>query len=235
MPFHEIKFGTKTINFKLQYSKRKSLSISVLPDLSVIVTAPNDASDIEKIKSKVRKRSKWILKQQSEFEKYLPTQPPRRYVSGETHLYLGRQFRLKVRIGKSESVKLKSGYLFITTENKKDSKRVEELLKDWYHTRAKMYFEKKVEICAERFKRYAIGVPQVRLRYMTKRWGTCNSNGMINLNPDLIKTPPICVEYVIVHEMCHLIVTDHGPEFYRLLKRLLPDWVRRKIMLESVS
>ncbi|MGI8544553.1 MAG: M48 family metallopeptidase [Aridibacter sp.] len=233
MPFHKVNYGKKIIDFKLQHSDRKTLAISVLPDLSVIVTAPNETSDIEKIKSKIKKRAKWILKQQSDFEKYQPTQPPRRFVSGETHLYLGRQYRLKVLEGEAESVKLKSGYFFVTTEDKKDRKRVESLLKDWYHTRAKKYFEKKIKLSMERFKRFGLQTPPVHLRNMTKRWGTYSSNGTINLNPDLIKTPSSCVEYVVIHELCHLIEPNHSRDFYRLLQRIMPEWEKRKSRLEN--
>ncbi len=98
MPFHSVNFGSRDIRFKLQYSARKTLGISVLPDLSVIVTAPNE-SDFGRVKNLVKKRAAWILKQQAKFSEYLPGQPERKYVSGETHLYLGRQYRLKVMEG----------------------------------------------------------------------------------------------------------------------------------------
>lgn len=235
MPFHEIDFGSRIIKFNLQYSDRKTLGISVLPDLSVIVTAPMHNRDLDKIKSKVKRRAKWILKQQTEFEKYLPTQPARQYVSGETHLYLGRQYRLKVLEGEQESVKLKSGYICVTGEDKKDKEKIKSLLESWYHAKAKKYFERKLEICLEKFKRYEIAAPKIQLRNMTKRWGTCSASGTINLNPDLIKTPSSCVEYVIVHELCHLIEPNHSQGFYRLLQRIMPDWERRKDRLEKVN
>lgn len=235
MPFHTVAFGKKEINFKLQHSDRKTLAISVLPDLSVIVTAPNKADDLEKIKSKVKKRAKWILKQQLDFEKYLPAQPPRRFISGETHLYLGRQYRLKVLKGSPESVKLKDGYIKVTTDDKKDTEKIKEIVKSWYYIKAEKYFEKKIELCSERFKRFDLQTPSMNLRNMTKRWGTCSSSGTINLNPDLIKTPSSCVEYVVVHELCHLIEPNHSPEFYRLLQRIMPDWKTRKARLEKLD
>lgn len=236
MPFHFVQFGSKTIEFRLQYSERKTLGIGVQPDLSVIVTAPNNTSDdLEKIKAKVQAKSAWILRQQAKFSKFLPKQPRRQYVSGETHLYLGRQYRLKLLEETSESVKLKSGYLFVTTENKKDKKKVEKLITDWYLARARNLFGKKLEICWEKFKKYELAMPSIRLRQMTKRWGTCSPSRIINLNPDLVKTPSSCIEYVIVHELCHLIHPFHDQKFFRLLQRMMPDWEKRKSRLERLS
>lgn len=232
MPFHKVNFGKKEINFKLQHSDRKTLAISVLPDLSVIVTAPNKTDDIEKIKLKVKKRARWILRQQSDFEKYLPTQPPRRYISGETHLYLGKQYRLKILKGSPESVKLKNGYIFVKTIDKKDTEKIKYLFKDWYKEKAHNYFKKKLKVCLKRFKRFDLETPPIKLRNMEKRWGSCNFKGSINLNPELIKTPSSCVEYVLVHELCHLIEPNHSPDFYKLLQRIMPDWKSRKDRLE---
>lgn len=234
MPFHSVIFGSRDIQFKLQYSSRKTLGINVLPDLSVIVTAPNE-SDFEKIKDLVKKRAAWILKQQAKFSEYLPQQPERKYVSGETHLYLGRQYRLKVNEGESEEVSLKGRYIYITAKNKHDSEQVRLLLNSWYWERAGKYFRQKLVKCFEKFRRFDIEPPTIRLRRMSKRWGTCSTKGVINLNPDLIKFPSSCIEYVIVHELCHLIEPNHNREFYRLLQRIMPDWERRKSRLENTN
>lgn len=236
MPFHTVQFGSQTIEFKLQYSRRKTLGISVLPDLSVIVTAPDNTSDdLEKIKAKVQEKSAWILRQQAKFSKFLPKQPARRFVSGETHLYLGRQYRLKLLEGTPESVKLKSGYLFVTTEDREDKEKVEKMVEAWYAERARNLFAKKLTAAWEKFKRYELTKPPFRLRRMTKRWGTCSPTGIINLNPELIKTPSSCIEYVIVHELCHLIHPFHDQKFFRLLQRMMPDWENRKARLERLS
>jgi len=231
MPFHLVNFGSQDIRFKLQYSNRKTLGISVLPDLSVIVTAPSE-SDFGRVKDLVKKRAAWILKQQAKFSEYLPGQPKRKYVSGETHLYLGRQYRLKVVEGKSETVKLKGRYIHVTVTEKRDGEEVKMLLEEWYRERAKRYFQQKLVKAFEKFRRYEIEVPSIRLRRMPKRWGTCSAKGIIHLNPDLIKFPSSCVEYVIVHELCHLIEANHNRDFYHLLQRMMPNWSEKKIQLE---
>src|SRR5438093_1715858 len=102
---HSILFGREPILFVLKRSDRKTLSISVNPDLSIVITAPKGA-DLDSVKRRIRKRAKWILAQQNFFEAFLPSASPRRYVSGETHYYLGRQYRLKIIKSACEGVRL---------------------------------------------------------------------------------------------------------------------------------
>jgi predicted metal-dependent hydrolase len=236
MPFHSVDFGSKKIRFKLQFSDRKTLGISVLPDLSVIATAPsNSVDDLHKIKAKIRKRAPWILRQQGRFSRFLPKQPDRRYVSGESHRYLGRQYRLKLIEGSPESVKVDGGYFLITIADREDKANIKKLLNNWYKERARAYFEKKIEDCFESFKKYDLGKPPIRIRQMSMRWGTCSPTGIINLNPDLIKAPSSCIEYVIIHELCHLIHPNHDRKFYQLLLRVMPDWEAKKARLERMN
>src|SRR5882724_783093 len=111
---HAVAFGNEKIEFCLRRANRKTLGITVEPDMSVSVTAPRGA-DVEKIKAKVRKRAVWIRRQRRFFELFQPKMPPRRYVSGETHRYLGRQYRLKLEDGVDETVKLKGCFLWVVT------------------------------------------------------------------------------------------------------------------------
>lgn len=230
---HSVNYGKENIKFSLTFSQRRTLSISVNPDLSVTVTAPKDAS-IEKIKQKIQKRASWILKQKDYFSQFLPTQPKRIYRSGETHLYLGRQYRLKVEKNKEESVKLKSGRLFVQVKDTTDRKRIETLLNEWFKARAKERFSLLLQKSYEALRKQKIAQPKLRIRKMVKRWGSCTPTGIINLNSDLIKAPSHCIEYVITHELCHLKYPHHGKEFYSLLGRVMPDWEKRKKRLESV-
>ncbi len=231
---HLVHFGAAAISFSLNHTRRMSLGISVLPDLSVVVTAPLD-SDIELIKRKVKKRAVWILKQQDSFKEYLPTQPPRRYVSGETHLYLGKQYRLKVFEAELESVKLRGGYIHIGVKDKSDRNRVAGLFDGWLLSHARSQFERRIAVCWERLRKQEIALPELRLRRMQKRWGTCTRKGVIYLNPNLVKAPSSCIDYVIIHELCHLKHAHHGKLFYDLLGRVLPNWEQRKARLEKIQ
>lgn len=227
---HSVAFGQKTIRYGLKRSDRKTLAIDVHPDLFVTVTAPCGTS-IEQVETKVRKRAAWILKQQTYFQNFLPALLPRRYVSGETHIYLGRQYRLKVTEGVQECVKLKGGFIHVSGKNI-TPKKTAALLNDWLLAHAKAHFHTRLELCWEKFRRYGMTIPKVRIRKMTKRWGTCTAEGAIYLNPDLIKVSSYCIDYVLTHELCHLKQADHSKAFYRLMRTVMPDWERRKLRLE---
>jgi predicted metal-dependent hydrolase len=232
MSFHNLNFGSRVINFTLLYAERKTLAISVYPDLSVIVTAPADAK-LDQVTAKVKRRAPWILKQQLKFSEFLPQQPERRFVSGETHLYLGRQYRLKLIESETECVKLKGRFLIVQTPDKTDTSGIKHLVEKWYFERARSYFKQKITTLIDLFRKFDLPPPGIRLRRMTKRWGTCGKDGTINLNPDLIRASSSSVEYVIIHELCHLIYPNHNRAFYMLLRRILPDWEKRKARLES--
>jgi len=227
---HTIQFGSKEILFSLSYSDRKSLGITVTPEMDVLVKAPADAS-IEKIKEKVKKRAPWIIKQQSFFLAFHPKTPARRYINGETHLYLGRQYRLKITIGQKNEVRHRGAFIEIITKEKPKAK---ELLKQWYREKAKDKFAIIAEPLIEKFKKYKIKPEALFIQDMPTRWGSCTPKGKIILNPELIKAPKHCIEYVIVHELCHLIYRDHTHKFFDLQAKEMPDWEKWKNKLESL-
>jgi predicted metal-dependent hydrolase len=222
-----IQFGRKRIEYQLQYSKRKSLAIDVLPDLSVVVTAPTGADDVA-IEQKIHKRAAWIVQQQRFFENYLPSIPPRRYVSGESHRYLGRQYRLRVREGDEESVKMARGQINVLLTDSSNKKRVKTLVTRWFRNRADIIFQELFDGMATKAERHNIVVDSFDIRRMKNRWGSCTPEGRILLNPDLIIAPKMCIEYVIVHELCHLKEHNHSTGFYRLLLAMMPDWEQRR-------
>lgn len=227
---HSIQFGSKTIDYNLQFSDRKSLGITVTPDLDVFVKAPYGA-DENKIQQIVLKRASWILKQQSFFLAYFPKQEPKKYISGETHLYLGRQYRLKVLKGSADSVKLVGRFIRVTCREKGQAK---DLLDKWYHEHAVIKY---TEYCAgwiERFSKYKIKPKEILIKPMPKRWGSCTAKGRIILNAELIKAPKGCIEYVIVHELCHFFHFGHGAKFMALQEAMLPQWRTWKERLERL-
>ena len=228
---HKVNFGSEIISFSLEFRQRKSLAISVHPDLTVAVIAPED-QPLSKISAKVKKRAPWILRQKHYFSKFLPKQPPRKFISGETHKYLGRHYRLKVISSKNEHVSLKRGFLIVSTQERSNPKAVHRLLSGWYREQAERHFQESLDRTLKLFRKLNIEIPNIRIKKMAKRWGSCTANGIIYLNPDLIKAPKKCIDYVMVHEMCHLKIRNHSAGYYRLLKRVMPDWEERKTTLE---
>jgi predicted metal-dependent hydrolase len=225
-----IQFGSKKIDFIVEYSTRKTLGITVTPDLDVLVKAPI-ASSLEKIKEKLLKKAAWILKQQSFFLTFQPKTPARRYIGGETHLYLGRQYLLKIESGKKDAVKLKGKFIEVRTS---DKSKVKGLVKEWYLLHAKSKFNEIARPLIEKFKRYKVEPDSIVYREMPTRWGSCTPKGKIILNPELIKAPKGCIEYVVIHELCHLIYHDHTQKFIDLQTKEMPDWEKWKSKLENL-
>ncbi len=178
-----IQFGSRQINFRLEFSNRKSLVISVTPELLVLVKAPIDTT-IDKVKEKIRKKAPWIIRQQSFFLSFHPKTPPRRFIGGETHLYLGRQYRLKVLVGKTESVKLKGQFIEVETT---DIAKIKQLVNDWYLINAKTKFHSIAQPLIDKFKKHKVEPSSIVLRNMPTRWGSCTPKGKIILNRELIK------------------------------------------------
>jgi predicted metal-dependent hydrolase len=225
-----ILFGSKQIDFKLEYTNRKSLGITITPESEVFVKAPVDAN-LEKIKEIVRKKAPWIIKQQSFFLSFHPKTPTRKFISGETHLYLGRQYVLKTIESPEELVILRGGFLEVHTQNKNNAK---ELLTSWYLAKAKSKFHAIAEPIIENFKKYKVEPSSIVLRDMPTRWGSCTPKGKIILNPELIKAPRACIEYVIIHELCHLVHHDHTQKFIDLQTKEMRDWEKWKTKLEAM-
>lgn len=230
---HSIDFGKTRIDFTLTLHKRKSLRIDVHPDKTISVFAPMD-KDKKEILSRIKRRAPWIIKQQRYFDQFHPLPEKKRFLSGETHLYLGRQYRLKIVKGK-DTVKLSGKFLKIFTKTPLDSAASRQLLDEWYLLHAKNIFEKRVALCYEKLKSLNIPNPRVQLRKMKKRWGSCKKSGEILLNTELIKAPVHCIDYVIIHELCHLKVHHHNERYFRLLSRYMPDWKKRKERLEKIT
>ena len=223
---HTLQYGTTTIDYELRFTAtRKTLAVHVHPDTRVSVEAP-EGSDPALIEQKVRKRAPWILRQQRDFARYAVDLPPREYVSGETHHYLGRQYRLKVvqSATSREIVKMSRGRIFVYVRDTTDRQQVKVLLEAWYRKQARRVFQARLDAVYPRLERYGIERPEVVIRRMKSRWGSCTAAGKITLNLKLIQMPRDGIDYVIVHELCHLKEHNHSVAFYALMDRVLPDW-----------
>jgi predicted metal-dependent hydrolase len=207
------------------------MEISVYPDSTVIVKAPVQ-SDIMLIEKKIIKRARWILRQLNYFKQFNPKTPERCYVTGETHLYLGKQYRLKLVEGSENSVKLSRGFFHITCRSEPTPDTARKLLNQWYLEKAKLQFTESMDRCWLKFKGSGLDKPEISIKRMQKRWGSLSEKGTVTLNTDLIRAPKECVDYVIMHELCHLKYYDHSTAFYMLLSSVLPGWEKIKHKLE---
>jgi len=226
-----ITYGKEDIVFDVLFVDRKTMELAVNPDSTVVVKAPIGTTEDE-IERRIRKRARWLKKQLDYFRQFDPRTPPRRYIGGESHLYLGRQYRLKLIEGNANQVKLAKGYFWISCKDRNDPNKVKDLLESWYLEKAQCKFMESFERCWPDFERLDLGLPRLQIRRMKTRWGSLSHGGTLTLNLSLIRAPRECIDYVITHELCHLKHHDHGPEFYKLLEKVMPDWERRKHKLE---
>lgn len=225
-----IQYGATIIDYDIEFAQRKTLSICVNPDGSVCLKAPVDAT-LEQIQQKVHKRASWILKQKRFFESFGTSTTKRQYISGESHLYLGRQYMLRVRESNVNAVHYQNNIIEIECRHKKDAGI---LLQTWYRQRANVKFQEYAQPIIEQFSVYGVKPQSLSIKKMDKRWGYCTIDGHITLNPRLICAPRCCIEYVITHELCHLIYRSHNKEFYALLTKEMPHWEKWKNKLERI-
>lgn len=228
---HEIRFGSERIRCELVRSGSTRLRLIVTPALHVTIKAPRNCSTVDAL-TWARQRAGWIVRQQDYFREFLPRPEGKRYVSGESFRYLGRQYRLKVEEGRPQRALLRRGQLMVTTREPGDPARTKALVDNWYRKVSKDVFDRRLDACMQTAQRVGIPRPALTRRRMRRRWGSCRVGRSILLNTELVTAPVHCIDYVIMHELCHSKVPSHGPRFYRLLGQLMPDWERRKERLE---
>ena len=226
-----IHYGNTAFAYDVLHVSRKTMEIAVHPNMRVVVKAPMEALR-EDIEGKLKKRARWVLRQIDYFQQFEPRTPDRRFVSGETHLYLGRQYRLKVVKADTNQVKMARGRIIVELDGEVLPVRVAGYLEEWYRTKARQYFQECLERSALDFMRKGYELPRLQIKKMRTRWGSLSQHGTLTLNLALIRAPRECIEYVITHELCHLKYDDHSAGFYRYLERLMPDWEKRKRKLE---
>lgn len=230
-----VQWGTTALDFGITYrSGRSSLSITVHPDLRIVVTAPIGVAP-EAIRAKVLKRARWIRKARVEFEKFHPLQPPRSYVPGEAHRYLGRQLRLKVKAGPTVAVSVERGQLVAIIPGTPTPGVVKAAVERWFQAQAHRLFDERLHACHAEASRFKMPLPELWVRPMAVRWGSCTPAGRMILNVELIKAPVECIDYVITHELCHLIEPNHNARFWQLLTAIMPDWEERRARLNALA
>lgn len=229
----EFIFGTFVYEYQLIKQDRKTLSLTVTPDLRIIVKCPLKA-DSERIDIFLQKKWFWLEKQLSFFKKYQRKIYEKEYVSGEGYLYLGRQYKLTVRKGKEDSVSLTRGQLIVQTKKLvTDGNHNKKLIDEWFAEKTDLIFQDRFTemLALFDFK----NTPKLSIREMKKRWGSFLNQDKIFLNPKLIHTSKDCIDYVIVHELCHMKHKNHDKRFYNFLDQKFLRWEKVKEKLETIG
>ncbi|WP_131669389.1 M48 family metallopeptidase [Psychrobacter pygoscelis] len=218
----------------------RKIRIKVHPDGRVVVTAPEEATEAA-IHEAVRKRVRWIWQGLHGFAKQMNDVLPKCYISGETQFYLGRRYVLKVLTDPSQpsSVKLVRGKFNVNLSQEVANKelraaQIKALIDDWYHIRARTIFAERIEAMLPKAS-WVTGMPDFKVMVMQKQWGSCSAKGKLVLNRHLIKAPKDCIDYVILHELCHIEVHNHSEQFWRLLTQVMPEWKAVKTKLDDMA
>ena len=218
------------IEFKVTYSGRRSIGISVLPDSSVIVRVPYLTS-FKTINRIVNEKYNWVLKHRDNYRKLDNSPIKKSYISGETHLFHGNPSILKIEKSEKSYIRFYDNTIELGTEETDDTPIIRRLLYKGYKTEALKYFPELFNKVLRDHENQMFKPKGLVIRTMKRRWGSCSNKGVITLSTELIKLSDLNIEYVITHELCHLKHHNHGPQFYKLLSEVFPEWktVRKEL------
>lgn len=224
------------INYTLTYKSVKNINLRIKPNGDILVSAPH-CVDIKKIDDFINSKSELINSTLKKFESRQENNRfSKRYVSGESFRFLGKNLMLKIKQGDKDKIYRDGNFLYLITKNPDNFEKKEKLINKWYsEQRTNIYNEIAINVHKE-FVKYDIKFPTIKSRKMTTRWGSCQPiKNIVTINSNLIEYPRDCIEYVIMHEFCHFIHQNHSKDFYSLLQIMMPNWKEKKKILESGS
>lgn len=215
--------------------RHKTLALEVHPSGEVWVRAPQSC-DEQRIQSFVAKREAWIAAQRAFFRQFDPRTPTRAWVAGESHLHLGRRYKLKMAQGEQPSVVIQGSDLKVAlgANTEEVPAAVEALVERWRHAQARSTFPALLAECLRHYRFQGMDAPALRIQRLAKRWGSLSANGNMTLHSGLVQAPATCIRYVMFHELCHLVHADHSPAFFNLLKEVCPHWEQHRQRLETL-
>jgi predicted metal-dependent hydrolase len=223
------------LGFRFVRSKRRTIALYVHRDGAVMVRAPMRTPFAE-IHLFMHERWAWLQRQLERFREE-PTPRKLVYQHGESILHLGEEVRLNVNAANRSRALLMDGELHLAVPEGaiSDSSALAAVVEAWQRRQARQVFPLRLAGCHERMRELSLPYPELRIRKMRSRWGSCSRKAEITLNLELIRMPTECIDYVITHELCHLVEFNHSPRFYELQAHFLPDWKERRRQLEDMA
>lgn len=224
-------YGTRTINFSVVYRKRRTIEICVEPPDAVTAIVPLDTPE-GKIVERVKSCASWIVQQLADF-KFMEHRPiNREFVNGESFIYLGRNYTLQLVINESLAkpvVKLYKGKFIVSTPTR-DDKLIGNAMEQWYRKKAQKKIQERVKYYQHKFSK---APSSVRVKDQKKRWGSCTAKGDLLFNWRCVMAPSPVLDYIVVHEMCHLANNNHSKTFWNAVSSILPDYDMRRDWLRN--
>lgn len=226
--------GDREIRYRLERKSVKNLNLRIRKDGQVFVSA-NVSISMKEIELFLRRKAAYIFVCQNRFQELAHWQSQsKQYVNGETFYLLGRALRLQVTEAMETKVFTDGIYLFLNTKKDTGAKERQKQLSRFFDQQCVKVFTEIAAVVYQKFKKYGVRMPQLRIRTMQTRWGACLvKKEVITLNKRLIESSRDCIEYVIMHEFCHLIHPNHSKSFYIFLSMMMPDWRMRKQYLDK--
>lgn len=254
----------RAIAYTLILTERKSVGITIHPDMSVIVRAPHNSNhqDIDQL---IRARGPWILRHLQRFAEKPPapkshalqqdttlqntslqdatlqeTDPQDITLQNYTYLFLGERLPLHIAPSPTNQITrpticLENGRIYLQIKDIHDQEEIQAQLDKWARSQAEVIFTRQMLIHFLKFQHRVPKLPTLKIRRMKARWGSCSSKGVITLNQKLIHMDETLIDYVIVHELCHLIEHNHSKAYYALLTQMMPDWAERRQELNALG
>jgi len=216
-------YKIEDIEFKVIYSRRRTIGISVLPDSSVIVRVPYLTS-FRTINRIVMEKYGWVLKHRDNYKSLNNSTLNRPNKAGEIHLFRGNESILKIEKSGKSYIRFYDNTIELGIERTDDAQIVRRLLYKGYKNEALILFPELMSKVLREHKNQMFKPAGLVIRTMKRRWGSCSNKGVITLSTELIKLDDLYIEYVITHELCHLKHHNHGIRYYKLLSEVFPEW-----------
>jgi predicted metal-dependent hydrolase len=220
----------KDIEFIVIYSGRRTIGISVLPDTSVVVRVPYLTS-LKTISRIVNNKYEWILKHRDNYRRLNNNQLTKSYTTGEVHLFRGNESILRIEKSVKPYTRFHDGIIMLGLEKTDNPVTVRRLLYKGYKKEALKILPELMNRVLREHENQMFKPEGLVIRTMKRRWGSCSNKGIITLSTELIKLADLYIEYVIIHELCHLRHHNHGLQYYKLLSEVFPEWktVRKEL------
>lgn len=209
------------LDYTLVRSSRRTLALQIKSGGLLVVRAPH-RTPLREIEDWIYKKRTWILRHQQRASKKAENEPD--FQEGERHPYLGQSYPIRLKKGRQTMGTLEDGEILLTLRGTPTPDKIERALRVWYRAEAVLIFEDRLDIHFARFELRGHKRPGVSLRWMKGRWGSMSTSGKMSLNTQLVKKDIEHVDYVIVHELCHMEHMNHGKGFYKLMDQMMPGW-----------
>lgn len=208
----------------------KNINIRITSEGGISVSAPSSMSP-KRVDSFVEEKAEWIFRKLADAEKRREGMPDEGFYDGKKIFYLGKEYTLRLARGRKFEVRRTADE--ITVYSRSGDENLKPKYISWLTKEARPVFDDSLRRMLEKTAEYNIEKPEIYIRNMKSRWGSCNSaKKRIGLNVQLMKADVDCIDQVVMHELVHFIVFDHSERFYSVLESLMPDWRERKERLE---